>query len=95
MDRKNVKHADDSTFALKNTDSLKKINDMLDQFGNTPETKLNVSKTECILSCRRKKISCLRMISYKYQYFEKKKTLQNSTLDTMIKNVIKKTCFAN
>lgn len=46
---KNVKHADDSTFALKNTDSLKKTNDMLDHFGNAPETKLKVSKTECIL----------------------------------------------
>lgn len=33
---KNVKHADDSTFALKNTYSLKKTNDMLDHFGNAP-----------------------------------------------------------
>lgn len=45
---------------------------MLDHFGNAPETKLNVSKTRCIISGRRKKISCLRKkISYKYQYFNK------------------------
>lgn len=63
--------------------------------------KLNVSKTECILSGRRKKISCLRKnISYKYQYFDKNtaefyvghndKELNKKKLVLQIKRVLKK-----
>ena len=44
-----IQHADDSTFPLKDKTSLMNAIQIIEKFGNISGTKLNLSKTECIL----------------------------------------------
>lgn len=44
-----IQHADDSTFPLRDKSSLEEAIQTIENFGNVSETKLNLSKTECIL----------------------------------------------
>lgn len=44
-----IQHADDSTFPLRDITSLEKAIQIIENFGNVSGTKLNLSKTECIV----------------------------------------------
>lgn len=46
---KYIQHADDSTFPLRDITSLEKAIQIIENFGNVSGTKLNLSKTECIV----------------------------------------------
>lgn len=45
---KSIQHADDSTFPVKDIESLEHGVKIIENFGSVSETKLNLSKTECI-----------------------------------------------
>lgn len=43
-----IQHADDSTFPVKDIESLEHVVKIIENFGSVSGTKLNLSKTECI-----------------------------------------------